>query len=172
MDFNKTGPIKETTIYRVLGSNTSHVINYLVRDSFTRTLLGMIFFTNSMVIVIPMVLSLFDLDTAKTICKTTSIALMLGYGTLLVILCSRLRRSSGIAIGNGLRTRFTSPVLRNMIIGTQCLLFASLISSTFIMKQQLGLIKLVDPSYYTQEAMSGSGSSQTKPMDILPLLNE
>jgi hypothetical protein len=173
MQYRGTRQVKETTIYRVLGDHTRHVFDHLFQDRFTCTLLGLVVFTNLMIILIPVSLSLFEFSTAKALCQMVSFGLLLGYAALIALLVAKLHKGpAGSKFKNGRLSISQAPRIRNAIVAIQCLLFASLICSTFIMRQQLGLIKLVDPSYYAQKAMSGSGSSQTKPMDILPLLNE
>lgn len=165
----------ETTVYRILGQSPGQILEWALRDRFTSTLLGMVVFTNLMVVVVPVSLSFFEFSTAKGICQSASLALLLGYASLIWMLISKIRsakNNSPQSIPGKLTTAIT-PRFRNTIVALQCLLFSSLLCSTFIMRQQLNLVKLVDPSSYTEYLLSKSAISEKESSSsLLPLIRE
>lgn len=171
-----TKKVSETTIYRILGGGQAQVIECLLRDTFTRTLLAMVLATNLLIIFIPASVRAFDIESAKTICHIISLSLLPGYAVLMYLLISRVNRAATISqqlsgMDKGQLTLSQAPRLRNAIIGIQCLLFASLLCSTFIMRQQLGTLH-ADPAEKTELHLTKEPTSQRPGTSLLPLLRQ
>ncbi len=174
MSRNSTKRIQETTIYRILGDGHAHIGEFVLRDAFTCTLLAMVLATYLMIILVPVSLKLLDFDVARILCQTAALSLLPGYTALIVMLISRCKGTSKVVhIDKGQLTLSHVPRIRNTIIGIQCVLFASLLCSTFIMRQQLSLIQIVDPGNYTEHVLSKEEmSTDPQGISLLPLLRE
>ncbi|HLF64356.1 MAG TPA: hypothetical protein VI603_11415 [Saprospiraceae bacterium] len=193
-----TTGVKETTIYRILGDGHAHILEYVLRDPFTLTLLAMVLVTNLMIILIPVSAHLFDIGFATQFWYLFALSLLLpGYAALISMLISRCKRPTVLSqnltrIDKGplrsktdLGDRLIStgekpfddtlsqvPRLRNIIIGIQCLLFASLLCSTFIMREQMHLLKHTGPGYHTELVVLNGNSPNPSGTSLLPFLRQ
>ena len=172
-----TQRIKETTIYRILGDIHIHVTDFVLRDAFTCTLLAMVLATNLLIILIPATTQLWDEATAKNVCSALALLLLPGYAALLVMLVSRVKHSSKTyryfdRIDKGHLSLSKSSRLRNTIVGIQCLLFVSLLCSTFIMRHQLKMLKPENRTDHTEHVIRKETFSESHDVRLIPLLRE
>jgi hypothetical protein len=170
-----TQRVKEKTFYRILGNGKVEVMEYLLKDTFTITLLALVLITNIMIILIPVAMHLLEIWMAKSLCYSLALSLLPGYAALLYLLVARFREKALAANrftqwDKGQLTLSKAPRLRNMIIGIQCMLFASLLCSTFIMREQMQVLHQSQPGDRLEHVMLRPGAPAPSQLPLLPRL--
>ena len=156
MQKKDTIPVNELTIYRILSDGRRIGVEMLLRDHFTLTLLAMVLATNAILLLIPVSMEYLSQSTALKFCTVMILTLLPGYAALITLLVAQLKRPTYPAcaiqqLDHGQLQLSRVPYLRNAMIGIQCMLFASLLCSTFFVRQQISVLKDGGILRFTQE---------------------
>jgi hypothetical protein len=154
MEKKETGTENEMMVYRILSDGKRVGIEILLRDHFTQTLLAMVLATNAILLLIPVSLEYLPRGTAVKTCTIMILTLLPGYAALITLLFARMKKPSHNAmqeLDRGHLRVSQAPFLRNAMTGIQCILFASLLCSTFFVRQQLSALKSGSPMKFTCE---------------------
>ena len=160
-----------TTFNRTSGNCLKEALEYAIKDVFTRSLLAMVLLTGLMIIFIPVSAHKFEVETAKTLCSILAITLLPGYAAMLWMLMIRCKAFYKPAQKSKLKTSAMSNVQR-MTFGIQSLLFASLLCSTFILRQQLDVLNHFSADIPAEQVVLKKPGAELQDVPLFPLLRQ
>jgi len=160
---------RERTYSRSSDGSVRAVVEHCVGDTLTRGLLAMVLITSMMIFFIPVSAHTLGVEIADKLFTILTIALLPGYFVvmgMLVARCKTLLRPSQ-------QTTVSLAVvkLRHISFGLQSLLFASLLCSTFIMRQQRDMLDHISEAP-SEQAILKAPENERSDATFLPLLRQ